>query len=104
MGLRHKKQSLLEIRKTREREVALESATLFLFRQMAERGEIEPSILLEHAALFEPWDGKEKLHKGCIRRCVESSSLYRYLDTGKTKSTKSPSKDAEKWEKVGASV
>jgi len=78
MSVKHRVDSLTERREQREREAALESATLLIFRSMAQSGVIPAPVALEHAPLFEVWNEGDIMASGEIRRCPENGKLYRY--------------------------
>jgi len=87
------------------RETAIQSATVFMFQQMAEAGEIDNATIAAHAALFDPWDKKEGVQQGCIRLCPETEKPFRCIESPNPKARtapKPPSKDTAKWEAVTA--
>jgi len=77
-NIRHRKDSILALREAREKEAAVQSAVLYLFRRMAEGGEIDDATIRGHAPLFDLWRGEDILAPGAIRRCPEDARLYRY--------------------------
>jgi|GEM_PF-2481480 len=103
MSILHKEQSLLEIRAQRERESALQSATLYLFRHMAETGELEDGAIAAHTALFEFWEADGNHAEGCIRRCPENGAPHRCIaspNLGARTAKKPPSKTPDVWMRI----
>jgi len=90
-----------EVVAMRRKEAAVKSASLIVFRRMAENGELDDDTIADHAVLFDVWNKEDTLYKGCIRRCPETGELFRSLDVtnSKTKATQVlPSKADKQWE------
>jgi len=85
------------------RETAIQSATVFMFRQMAEAGEIDNATIAAHTALFDLWDKEKGVSKGCIRICPEAEKPFRCIEPPSPKARtapKPPSKNLAKWEAI----
>lgn len=107
MGLRARTDDLVKLREEKEREAAMQSATLLIFRKMAEAGNIEDNDIIAHAALFNLWAEDEAHAEGAIRRCPECGDIFRCIrePNARARSSKAaPSKAPENWASISEKV
>lgn len=99
MGQRARTDDLLKLREKKEKEIAKQSATVLIFRKMAEAGDIGDSDIVAHATLFELWKESYNHKKGCIRRCPEDGRIYKCIREPRS-SIKAPSLSVENWKPI----